>query len=225
MSTQMQKDTARIRENHYRRRRYADRMQYVDQLQKQWQRCDQIRIETNVHTQNIARKITAENQHLIAMLLSHGVTQSCISEHLRSGHDCKCLSPPIIDHTDQSSRLDLPDIQPRQNDPYENITVSTNIEDDGAIEAQHSVARDEFRGQIFAPESRHTNVALPMPAESTTSCVRAAAIIASMSLNINAEEASIELGCSGGMDCVVDNLKIFAIMDQSLSGNDHYLLH
>ncbi|KAK9387250.1 hypothetical protein V1515DRAFT_602313 [Lipomyces mesembrius] len=225
MSTQVQKDTARIREKHYRRRRYTDRMHYVDQLQKQWQRCDQIRIETNVHIQEIARKIAAENQHLMAMLLSHGVTQSCISEHMRSGHDCTCLSPPIIDHTEASSRLDLLDTQPRQDDPYENIIASANIKNDEAIEAQNSVAGDVSRGQISAPESRHANTVLPMPAESTSSCVRAAAIIASMSLNINAEQASAELGCSGGMDCAVDNLKVFAIMDQSLSGTDHYLLH
>ncbi|KAK9342450.1 hypothetical protein V1522DRAFT_416135, partial [Lipomyces starkeyi] len=200
MSTQVQKDTARIREKHYRRRRYADRMHYVDELQKQWQRCDQIRIERNVHVQEIARKIAAENQHLIAMLLSHGVKQSCISEHLRSGHDCTCLSPPIIDHTESSSRLDLPDTQPRQDDPYENIIVSANIKDDKATEAQNTVARD-------APESRQANMVFPMPAERTSSCVRAAAIIASMSLNINAEQASAELGCSVGMDCAVDNLK------------------
>ncbi|KAK9343626.1 hypothetical protein V1522DRAFT_412778 [Lipomyces starkeyi] len=211
MSTQVQKDTARIREKHYRRRRYADRMHYVDQLQKQWQRCDQIRIETNVHIQEIARKVAAENQHLIAMLLSHGVTQSCISEHLRSGHDCTCVSPPIIDHTEASSRLDLPDTQPRQDDPYENIIVSANVKDDEAIEAQNSLARDASRGQISVPESRHANMVLPMPAESTSSCVRAAAIIASMSLNINAEQASAELGCSVGMDCAVDNLKVLPL--------------
>ncbi|KAK9335505.1 hypothetical protein V1521DRAFT_439624 [Lipomyces starkeyi] len=228
MSTKIQKDTARIRERHYRRRRYADRMHYVDELQKQWQRCDQIRIERNVHIQEIARKIAAENQHLIAMLLSHGVTQSCISEHLRSGHDRPCLSPPIIDHTESSSRLDLPDTQPRQvrnvslDDPYDNIIVSANIKDDKASEAKNSVARDVSRGQISAPESRHANMVPPMPAERTSSCVRAAAIIANMSLKINAEQASAELGCSVGMDCAVDNLKVFDIMDQSLSGTDHY---
>ncbi|KAK9482807.1 hypothetical protein V1527DRAFT_475268 [Lipomyces starkeyi] len=222
MSTQIQKDTGRIREKHYRRRRYADRMHYVDELRKQWQKCDQIRIERNVHIQEIARKIAAENQHLSAMLLSHGVTQSCISEHLRSGHKCTCLSPQIIDHTESSSRLDLPDTQPIQDDPYENIIVSANIKDDKATEAQNSVARDVSRGQLSFPESRHANMVLPMPAERTSSCVRAAAIIASMSLNINAEQASAELGCSVGMDCAVDNLKVFAIMDQSLSGTDHY---
>ncbi|KAK9349901.1 hypothetical protein V1523DRAFT_421454 [Lipomyces doorenjongii] len=221
MPTQVQQDTARIHENHYRRRRYADRKHYVDQLQRQWQKCDQIRIERNVHIQKVARKIAAENQHLISMLLSCGVTQSCITELLRQGHDCTCLSPPTIDHTESPSRLDLLDTQPRQ-EPYENIIVSADVKDDEVREVQNSVAPDVSRGQISAPESLHTDMVLPMPAPRTSSCVRAAAIIANMSLNINAEQASAELGCSVGMDCAVDNLKVFAIMDQSLSGTDHY---
>ncbi|KAK9491041.1 hypothetical protein V1508DRAFT_423145 [Lipomyces doorenjongii] len=222
MPTQVQQDTARIRENHYRRRRYADRMHDVDQLQKQWQKCDQIRIERNVHIQKVARKIAAENQHLIAMLLSRGVAQSCITEQLRPGHECTCLSPPSIDHTESTSRLDLLDTQPRQDEPYENVIVSADVKNDEAREVQNSVARDVSRGQISAPELLHADMVLPMPAPGTSSCVRAAAIIANMGLNINAEQASAELGCSVGMDCAVDNLKVFAIMDQSLSGADHY---
>lgn len=51
-------------------------------------------------------------------------------------------------------------------------------------------------------------------AGNATSCVIAANIIAAMRSGTTSEEVSAELGCLSGMDCEVDNMVIFGIMDR-----------
>ena len=51
-------------------------------------------------------------------------------------------------------------------------------------------------------------------AGNATSCVIAANIIAAMRNGTTSEEVSAELGCLSGMDCEVDNMVIFGIMDR-----------
>ncbi|MCJ1432043.1 hypothetical protein MMC27_001399 [Xylographa pallens] len=54
----------------------------------------------------------------------------------------------------------------------------------------------------------------PSKVDNTTSCLLAANILAGMCCAKSAEEVSAELGCFPGADCVVDNVKLFQIMDR-----------
>ncbi|MCJ1420110.1 hypothetical protein MMC32_006467 [Xylographa parallela] len=54
----------------------------------------------------------------------------------------------------------------------------------------------------------------PLKVDNTTSCLLAANILAGMCCAKSAEEVSAELGCFPGTDCVVDNVKLFQIMDR-----------
>ncbi|MCJ1473566.1 hypothetical protein MMC13_002217 [Lambiella insularis] len=156
--------------------------------------------------------------HVVNHWIGHGQSQIEVpAQHMSQGvvameHQYQVIPtydgtlPPPRANTESSTRLSH-STSPRKSDNDENTTLSEHDDPDHVVMHDMTQSQDAYSHPWNKSDSS-------CKADNATSCVLAATIIAGMRLDKTSEEVRAELGCALGVECEIDNVKIFGIMDR-----------
>lgn len=192
----------RLREN--QRACRIRRQELIDGLRNRVRELEERDVQATVAMQSAARAVEWENSRLRVLLSSRGVSAGEIDAFLRS----ETGSSPADQHQQNTAAL-----KPIQNDGSQACSQPSPI-------PTHAFTGGcTARGACIATASPvESNISLaPKPTAMVTLCDKAAVIIADAHGHRDTEYALNALGCSQQTkDCVVNNVKIFDIIGQTL---------
>lgn len=236
------KTVRQVRDN--QRRSRARRKELLEDMQRRLNEYERLGVQATLEMQQAARAVAKENERLRALLARMGISDAAVDEALRIGgpiddqpaqhrrtsrEDAVSKESPVLRQTRFLNTRHLSSVTALLNEGQPTTPVcSLHQEPPSAA----SSSNDERLSVMPDKDSTESSSAdLLSPSESTVShpvdadlghnsgmemsCDVAATILASVQGHEDTSRARVVLGCVGPTACVVNNLKVFDLLDEA----------